>query len=112
KFVLMMLNDCYEKEIQDSFISSLDVLDQASKDRYNIGFEEASQTQKEELIVYLEDLPVAHEREMNQISLTKGLTILGYTTSEYVLTNILNYEFVPSRFLGSVPVEPPVPKKV
>ena len=38
-------------------------------------------------------------------SLTRRYTIQGFTSSEYVLTNVMHYDMIPGKFVGCVPVE-------
>ena len=43
--------------------------------------------------------------EKSFIQLVKGLTIKGYLSSEYVMTNLRIYEYAPARYHGCVPVK-------
>jgi len=43
--------------------------------------------------------------EKGFVRLVKNLTIQGYLNSEYVMTNLRIYEFIPARYHGCVPVK-------
>lgn len=101
-FIQKILADCYEKDVQDSFKAGLDQVEKIAETRFDTKFAALSPPQREEVLVQLEQAP--EEEQKDFYSLLKGLTIHGYMTSEYVMTNITKYEMVPGRYYGCVPV--------
>lgn len=113
KFILTMVEHCFEKDIQDEFLAGFDELEEAIRAQHGksfMGIEfgksyvELSDIQRNEILARLAAIPVPPEKKINFISFVKGLTITGFMSSEYVLENIIKYELIPSRFNGSFPV--------
>ncbi len=101
-FIQKMLIDCYEPSIQNSFKSGLEKSDSLAKETFGKPLIECDATQKNELLKMLSastDIP-----QKDFYALLKNLTILGYTTSEYVLTKHLNYNMAPGHYYGCVNV--------
>lgn len=94
KFLLHLLDDCYEKEVQVSFMNSIKNLEKKAKSKFNTSFTLCSQNQREEVLIQM------NMEQPKFVSLLKELTIFGYKTSEYYLRNIVKYEQVPARFDG------------
>lgn len=102
KFILVMVEDCYEKVVKNSFITGLDDLNLLARSQFGNEFAKILVPQREGILLSLENQSLEPVKEFNFISLVKDLTVSGYLTSKYVMTNILPYEFAPSRFHGSV----------
>ena len=111
EFILTMVADCYEKEVQDKFLAGFDELDQASQKKYGSNFIEVSKDQQKALSENMLRLKRPEDEGPNFVSFVKGLCISGYMSSEYVMQNIMKYEFIPSRFNGSFPVDQTFSKK-
>lgn len=108
-FINRLLANCYEKEVQVDFISGLDHLEVCSSERFDKSFHRCSQKDRETILLAVES---NEEEEIKQFfDQAKELTILGYTTSEYYLSNFTNYNMVPGTYEGCVPV-PEKPFKV
>jgi hypothetical protein len=104
QFVLIMIDDCSEKEQQDNFMKGLDEVNDLSKKHYNNSFLKCTPQQQLELLTRIDKNEF--ESKVNDFfKATKALTIQGYTKSKYVMTNLLVYELVPGRFHGSFPVK-------
>ncbi|WP_035332842.1 gluconate 2-dehydrogenase subunit 3 family protein [Dyadobacter crusticola] len=101
-FAQKMVKDCYDSKTQTSFASGISKLDEESVQKFGKSFAEASKDQRLQLVQSLEKSQDFDDRGF--FSLLKNLTIQGYMTSEYVMTNITHYEMVPARFHGCVPV--------
>lgn len=101
-FIQKMVVDCYEKEVQGTVKQGLAKVEDLAEAGYDKRFADLSAVEREEILQQLEQSP--EEEQQSFYSLVKGLTIHGYMTSEYVMTNIIKYEMVPGRYLGCVPV--------
>jgi hypothetical protein len=102
-FVQKMVTDCYDAKTQSSFTSGISNLDQQSVQKSGKSFADSS---KEQRLQLLKDLEASSDMaQKGFFSLVKNLTIQGYLTSEYVMTNITHYELVPARYHGCVPVK-------
>lgn len=101
-FVSLMIQDVYEKKDQDLFKQFLAKLETQSS--YLFGKPLAQATEKQRQLV-LSSLEASENADVKRgYGIFKNLTIQGYLTSEYVMTHILPYEFIPSRYHGCVPV--------
>ena len=104
QFVMIMIDDCYDKASQDHFVKGLKGLNAASKKQYSKSFTELPVPQREAFLTQLENSKDKEDENVAFYHLAKRLTVQGYLNSKYVMTNITKYELVPGRFHGSVPV--------
>lgn len=101
-FVALMIKDVYEPKDQQIFQGFLQKVETQSRAIFGKSFTESSEKQRLQILANLEASDLAEDKR--GYGLFKNLTIQGYLTSEYVMTNILPYEFIPSRYHGCVPV--------
>lgn len=102
-FVQKMVKDCYDAKAQASLSSGISNIDEQSVQRFGKSFADADKTQRLQLLQEIEKSNDAAQKGF--FSMVKNLTIQGYMTSEYVMTNITHYEMVPARYHGCVPVK-------
>ncbi|WP_229201757.1 gluconate 2-dehydrogenase subunit 3 family protein [Arsenicibacter rosenii] len=102
QFVERMVTDCYEPAAQESFKKGVGIVEEMAQISYGKPFVSCQPTQRNELVTKLSTS--ADGGQKGFYSLVKGLTIRGYMSSEYVMTNLTHYEFAPARYLGCVPV--------
>lgn len=103
QFVEVMVKDCYDKNTQKIFRDGLSALDTQSKASNQLSFSAASEAQRKKI---LESHDAAGSDTQKQFyNLVKNLTIQGYMSSEYVMTNLTHYELVPARYHGCVPLQ-------
>ncbi|AFK02363.1 hypothetical protein Emtol_1214 [Emticicia oligotrophica DSM 17448] len=103
QFTTTMVADCYDKKAQDIFTKGIEAVNAASQKTYSKAFADCDSSQKLELLKKMEASENADEKAF--IRLVKNLTIQGYLTSEYVMTNIRPFEFAPGHYYGCVPVK-------
>ena len=101
-FVQRMVTDCYDKKTQDVFAKGIAGLDAQSNKSFGKPFTEASETQQTQLLQELEKSSDSETKSF--FGLLKNLTIQGYMSSEYVMTNLTHFEFIPGRYHGCVPL--------
>lgn len=104
KFMVVMVADCYEKQVRDEFLAGFAELQKFSKEELKKEFGDLSREEKSKLFKMMSEKPIADNQKINFISFVKGLTITGFMTSEYIEMNHLHYEMVPGRFDGSFPI--------
>jgi hypothetical protein len=103
-FVLKMLDDCTAKEDQQQFVKGLNAFDKLAKKKFDTGFVQCTAQQKEAMISNItEDKEVPEDAAAFYITMKK-LTVQGYMTSQYYLTNVRIYKLVPGKFYGCIPV--------
>ncbi|GAB3011475.1 gluconate 2-dehydrogenase subunit 3 family protein [Spirosoma pulveris] len=104
QFVQKMVADCYPKPSQETLQKGLDSLDGLAKTSFGKSFTEGDTAQRTALLTQLSKSSDTAQKDF--YSLVKGLTIRGYMTSEYVMTNLTHYQFIPGHYYGCVPVQP------
>lgn len=104
QFVLTMVDDCFEKEKQEHFIKGLEEVNELAQKHLNTSFIKASPQQRHQLLTRI-DKKEFGGKASGFYSAMKKLTIQGFLKSKYVMSNLLVYELVPSRFNGSFPVK-------
>ncbi len=101
-FIQKMIADCYEEEVQQNLVKGLDIVEDLARQSFSKSFGTCDATQRIDVLTRMEQ---AVEPDRTAFySLIKRLTIKGYTTSEYVMTNLTNYQMVPGHYYGCVPV--------
>jgi hypothetical protein len=101
-FVQRMVTDCYDKKTQDAFAKGIDNLDAQSKKTFQKSFSDITNAQQLQLLQEAEKSTDPDTKGF--FGLLKSLTIQGYMSSEYVMTNLTHFEFIPARYHGCVPV--------
>ena len=106
-FVQRMVADCYEKGVQIKVKNGLDTVSAMSTESYGKPFEQTDTTQRLAILTRMANSTDTNQKEF--LTLMKSLTIQGYTTSEYVMTNFYHYVMAPGHYYGCVPVKPKAP---
>lgn len=103
-FALRMLDDCYEKEDQQTFSKGLKALDKLVQEKHGTTFLKATAAQRTAVLTDIENKKTP-EDVLAFYTLVKNLTIQGYLSSKPVMGDIFHYELVPGRYLGATPVK-------
>lgn len=102
KFLQKLIDDCYEKEIQDNVKAQLAALDTSAQSSYSKIFKECDQQQREEMLLKFSTSENAAEQ--NFFKLIKSETIRGFNTSREVMVSYLHFKQVPGHYYGCVDV--------
>ncbi|MFI5161349.1 MAG: gluconate 2-dehydrogenase subunit 3 family protein [Sphingobacteriales bacterium] len=115
QFVWLMLNDCSKKEDQQAFFKGMGEFNDLTKKLYNKSFSECTKEQKLAVLNTFEKKPAQknpnpaddkYSKELHAFFGTvKGLTVFGYTESQYFMTKEIVYELVPGRYNAMYPVK-------
>jgi len=97
EFIDIMLRDCYSKEDQDAFIAGLVDLDKAAEVTFSKPFGKCSDEESNKLITKLDENAFS-ESGNKFYRILKELTLLGYFTSEKVMTTMLDYNSVSQKY--------------
>lgn len=100
-FVQRMLEDCYEKPVQEAVKTGLDTVETLANSQYGKSFASGDATQRQAVLTTMATSPETPKKDF--VALIKNLTIQGYTTSEYVMTKHLHYVMAPGHYYGCVP---------
>ena len=104
-FMLMMIDDCLNKEQQQKFMKGLGEFEEMSKKKTGGGFADATSAQKAALLTDIEAKKDVSDNVQFFYSTASRFTIQSFVTSQYFLTKIQPYEMVPGRYHGCVPVK-------
>jgi hypothetical protein len=102
KFLQKLIDDCYEKPVQDNVKKQLHALDQYAKTDHDKSFAECTQSEREKLLQKLADSPDKDQKDF--FTLIKTETIRGFNTSQKVMEEYLGYKIAPGHYNGCVPV--------
>ena len=105
-FALKMLDDLSSKEEQQTFLKGLNALDKFSRQKENKTFLEATPAQREQVLLAIEKGDDAPDDLRAFYKKLKRLTVQGYVTSKYYLTEVQPYHLIPGNFKGCAPVKP------
>jgi Gluconate 2-dehydrogenase subunit 3 len=101
-FINKMLADCYEKPVQENFKIGLENADKLAKELFSKTLFDCDKIQRNELLIKLSTSTDTPQKDF--FTLLKQLTVLAYTSSEYVLTKHYNYVMAPGHYYGCVNV--------
>jgi len=103
KFMQKLIDDCYEKDVQDNFKTQLKGLNESAKAKHKASFADCTQTQREELLLKLSTSE--NKTETDFFNLIKSETIRGFNTSQKVMQEYLGYKIAPGHYYGCVDVK-------
>ncbi|MES2266274.1 MAG: gluconate 2-dehydrogenase subunit 3 family protein [Bacteroidota bacterium] len=109
-FVFKMIDDCYDKQHQQDFMTGLGDFDAAAKKQMGKAFNECSVAERAAFVSSV-DKNAKDEKYKDNTKLiafykmVKDQTVFGYTTSKYFMTKQIVYELVPGRYNAYFPVK-------
>ena len=103
KYLQKLIDDCYEKDVQDNVKLRLNDLEKSAKNKFKRSLIDCSQPQRRELLLALSSSNVKAETDF--FSLIKSETIKGFNTSQNVMQEYLNYKVAPGHYYGCVDVK-------
>jgi len=103
QFALRMIRDCYDPSAQTLLQQGLALMDSTAQQTHGKGFMECDATQRKDVLTRL----AASTDPVGKpfVDMVKGLTIRGYTNSEFYLVNVQKYVMAPGFYHGCVPVQ-------
>ena len=102
KFLQKLIDDCYEKPIQENVKKQMLALNNDAENEYHKSFAECTQEQREKLLLKFADSTDKDHKEF--FTLMKTETIRGFNTSQQVMEQYLGYKIAPGHYNGCVPV--------
>ena len=103
KFLQKLVDNCYEKEVQDNVKLQLKSLDASAETAYDHHFYDATPAQRQELLSKLSKS--SNKAEKDFFTLVRSETIRGFSTSKEVMQKYLNYKIAPGHYYGCVTVK-------
>ena len=101
-YLIKMLDDCYERNVQDNVKTQIKKLEEDAKAAHNKIFAVCTQEQREKLL--LKYASSENKDEKDFFDLMKSETIRGFNTSQKVMQEYLGYKIAPGHYYGSVDV--------
>ncbi|MBN9352103.1 MAG: gluconate 2-dehydrogenase subunit 3 family protein [Chitinophagaceae bacterium] len=107
-FMIVMVNDCYEKEDQEIFHKGMKLLKDAARKKFDSPFMKLTPVQKTELLSALDKEQTTYQKNKkpedrsHYFRMMKELTLLGYFTSETGCTKALRYVETPGSYNGDL----------
>ena len=111
KFMVVMVNDCYDEENRIAFRKGLDMIHENFKEEFGKPFVEATPEEHTRFLIGLEKEMAAYysnkkpEQPDHYYRILKELTLLGYFTSEIGCNQALNYIQTPGAYKACIPYE-------
>ena len=102
KFLQKLIDNCYEKEVQDNIRTQLESLETSARTQYGNPFKDCDQLQREGLLLRFAGSENINEADF--FKLIKSETIRGFNTSREVMVNYLHFKQVPGHYYGCVDV--------
>lgn len=102
EYIQRMLTDCYDTNTQQEFQQGLQRVDKKARNEYDRAFTALGMAERVEVLKSFESSTQEEERKF--FGFIKGLSIAGFTTSEYVMTNHTGYKMIPGHYYGCIPV--------
>ena len=105
KFLQKLIDDCYEKEVQDNVKAQLKGLEESAKTIHKRSYNDCTQAQREELLLKLSTSENKTEKDF--FNLMKSEIIRGFNTSQKIMTEYLGYKIAPGHYYGCVDAKKP-----
>lgn len=105
QFAMKMMDDCATKEEQESFVKGLKAFSEVAEQKAGVSFLKATPVQRASVLEELEKRTGDESDELKFYKKMKSLTIRGYSSSQYFLTQVQVYNIIPGPFKGCVPVQ-------
>ncbi len=99
-FVWVMVDDCLDQSIQETFLIGLDQFKRRFKEINDKVFDNASQDERAgglKTILQEESSADADSPVAALIEIAKAFTILGFNKSEYIMTEVMPYTLIPGK---------------
>jgi len=114
KFIPMMMQDCYPKEMQSSFAKGFKELQDKSMKDFKKSYATLTVAERTKLMVDLRAMSLAQKETKSEENkdlvyffiTARDLTLLGYYSSEIGCTKAREYVLIPGRYDGNVPLKP------
>ncbi|GAB3971572.1 hypothetical protein GCM10028806_21930 [Spirosoma terrae] len=103
RFALRMIRDCYDPQASTTLQQGLALTDSTAQQAYSKLFVDCEATQRADVLARLTNSTDPTAKPF--VDMIKGLTIQGYTNSEFYMTTIQKFNMAPGYYHGCVPVQ-------
>ena len=103
-FVLNMVNDVYSEKDGTRYVRGLGLFKQLIKDEYQKAFSDLNTQQHILLFTEITHSEIYPETLKYFLGTTKQLVVKQFTSTSYFMSEKLDFEFAPGRYLGCQPL--------
>jgi Gluconate 2-dehydrogenase subunit 3 len=103
KYLQKLIDNCYEKDVQDNVKAQLKGLETSAQGAYKKSFSKCDPMQRQEMLLKLSTSDKKPEKDF--FTLIKSETINGFNTSKEVMVNYFHYMAAPGHYYGCVDVK-------
>ncbi|EIJ38367.1 hypothetical protein JoomaDRAFT_1351 [Galbibacter orientalis DSM 19592] len=97
-FVWVMLDDCADKEKQDTFLAGLRLFKSTVKENFDEDFSDLNSEEKLTTLLAMMQSESFNTDVSTFLHTTKQTAVWGYKNSEYYMTNLMPYKLIPGAF--------------
>jgi hypothetical protein len=102
KYLQKLIDDCFEKEVQDNISTQLRLLEASVQSLHKRSLKECDRVERQEILLRLSSSGDVAQQDF--FKLIKSETIRGFNTSREVMVNYLHFRQVPGHYYGCVDV--------
>ena len=103
KYLQKLIDNCYEKDVQDNVKTQLKELESMSQNLHKKPFKDCRQIYREQLFLEFSLSPNKPPKDF--FTLIKSETINGFTTSKEVMQKYFHYQVAPGHYYGCVDIK-------
>jgi acyl CoA:acetate/3-ketoacid CoA transferase len=103
KYLQKLIDDCYEKPVQDNVKKQLQALETSADAAYGKSFAGCTQQQRQEMLLKWSHSQVKEEKDFSDLMKTE--TIRGFNTSQKVMEDYFGYKVAPGHYYGCVTIK-------
>jgi hypothetical protein len=103
-FTLTVLNDCHSLQDIEKYLAGLTELQTHLQQKYRGKFEALAPEQQAEVFTFLTGKEGVSEPLKFFYETTRDRSIEHFTSSEFFMKNVLDWEFAPGRYMGCAPI--------
>ncbi|MEM1120049.1 MAG: gluconate 2-dehydrogenase subunit 3 family protein [Bacteroidota bacterium] len=103
EFMDIMLQDCFTTKEQEQFKNGLVIIDEQCQVSKGQSFLDCTIEDRQKFLVQCEQEGLANYQKTGQkpfVTTLKELVLTGYFTTEYAITELMNYNPIPAQFQG------------
>lgn len=105
EFIDIMVKDCFKAKEQEQFKKGLMTINEQCQAATNSSFLDCSAEERQQFLAANEKKGIQKQNESGEkafITTLKELVLTGYFTSEYAITELMNYNPLPTKFEGCI----------
>lgn len=103
-FIEEMVSVVFPEEAQDEFMKGLEIFENDCKDQLGASYISLDSEKKKVFLKQKNDELKGHNSKNAFFRMVKELTVVGYFTTEFGATQVLQYQAIPVEYHGCLPI--------